>query len=168
VNYTGVPGLRLGASLFTGGASQGQPGFGNSHVSLWEGHVRWTPGAFDFSGLYAHGHISETQQINTTLVGNISLIPENFFGWYLQGAYHAFEPGSYTLTPFVRYERFNTASSYTDIAAGLTPSVLPDQKVWTTGFNFGFAPGVVLKADYLWFRDSNSSDRFDLGIGYQF
>lgn len=168
VNYTGLPALRVGASLFNGGASQGQQGYGNSHVTLWEAHARWTPGAFDFAGLYAHGHFSDTQQLNTTLAGNITLVPENFFGWYVQGAYRALDHGSYNLTPFVRYERFNTAASYTELAAGLTPSVLPDQKVWTAGFNFGFAPGVVLKADYLWLRDSSSSDRFDLGIGYQF
>lgn len=168
LNYTGVPGLRVGASVFTGGASQGQDGFDGAHITLWEGHARWTPGAFDLSGLYAHGHISNTQQINTTLVGNPTLIPENFFGWYLQGAYRVFEHGRYNLSPFVRYERFNTASDYAALAAGLTPEALTDQKVWTTGLNLGFAPGVVLKADYLWFRDSELSDRFDLGIGYQF
>ncbi len=168
LNYTGVPGLRLGASIFGGGASQGQEGYGNAHVTLWEGHARWTPGAFDFAALYAHGHLTGTQQINTTLIGNPTLIPENFFGWYVQGAYHVFDHGSYDLTSFVRYERFNTASSFAELPAGLTPAVLPDQKVWTTGFNYGIAPGVVLKADYLWFRDSPLSDRFDLGIGYQF
>jgi hypothetical protein len=168
LNYTGVPGLRVGASVFTGGASQGQEGFDNAHVTLWEGHARWTPGAYDLSGLYAHGHISNTQRINTTLVGNPTLIPENFFGWYLQGAYRLLDHGRYNFSPFVRYEQFNTASAYAVLPAGLTPDTLPDQKVWTTGFNLGFAPGVVLKADYLWFRDSELSDRFDLGIGYQF
>jgi len=168
LNYTGVPGLRVGASVFTGGASQGQQGFVGAHITLWEAHTRWTPGAFDLSGLYAHGHISNTQVINTALVGNPTLIPENFFGWYLQGAYRLFDHGRYNFSPFVRYERFNTASDYAALPAGLTPDTLADQKVWTTGFNLGFAPGVVLKADYQWFRDSALSDRFDLGIGYQF
>lgn len=168
LNYTGVPGLRLGASVFNGGVSQGQAGWGNSHLTLWESHARWTPGAFDLSGLYAHGHLSDTQTINTTLVGNPTLVPEDFFGWYLQAAYRVWDSGSYNFAPFVRYERFNTASSYEELAAGLTPSVAPDQKIWTTGFNLGIARGVVLKADYLWFRDSGNSDRFDLGVGYQF
>jgi type II secretory pathway pseudopilin PulG len=168
LNYTGLPGLRVGASIFNGGAAQGQPGYAGAHVTLWESHARWTPGAFDLSGLYAHGHVDGTQAINLTLVGNPTLIPENFFGWYLQGAYRLPDLGRYNFTPFVRYERFNTASSYTQLPVGLTPEVLPDQTVWTTGLNFGLARGVVLKADYLWFTDSPVSDRFDLGIGYQF
>lgn len=168
LNYTGMAGLTLGASVFTGGAGQGQPGFEDAKVTLWEGHGRWTPGRWDLAGLYAHGHISDTQQINTTLVGNPTLIPENFFGWYLQTAYRMFDAGSWSLTPFVRYERFNTASSYTLIAAGLTPDVLLDQKVWTAGVNLMIAPGVVVKADYLEFENTPAGDRFDLGVGYQF
>jgi hypothetical protein len=168
VNYTGVPGLRVGASVFGGGASQGQPGFDGARVLLWEGHASWTPGDFDLSALYAHGHISETQAINTTLVGNPTLIPEDFFGWYLQGAYSVWQRDSLSLAPFIRYERFNTASSYADLAPGLTPAPLEDREVWTAGVNFLIARGVVLKADFLDFRDTSNADRFDLGIGFQF
>jgi hypothetical protein len=171
LNYTGVPGLRLGASLFTGGASQGQPGFGHARVTLWESHARWQPGNFDLAALYARGHISDTQSVNTALVGNPTLIPESFFGWYVQGAYQLFRERSYPLAPFLRYERFNTAASYAALAAGLTPLVAPDQQAWTSGFNLGIARGVVVKADYLWFRHgvgSNDTDRLNLGLGYQF
>jgi hypothetical protein len=168
VNYTGVPGLRLGASVFGGGAGQGQPGFDGARVLLWEGHVNWTPGDFDLSALYAHGHISGTQAINTTLAGNPTLIPEDFFGWYLQGAYRVWQRDSLSLAPFIRYERFNTASSYADLAPGLTPAPLEDREVWTAGVNFLIARGVVLKADFLDFRDTSNADRFDLGIGFQF
>ena len=168
VNYTGVPGLRLGASVFGGNAGQGQPGFADARILIWEGHVRWTPGAFDLSALYAHGHIGDTASINMALVGNPSLVPEDFFGWYLQAAYLAWQRDAWAVSPFVRYERFNTGSSYADLAAGLTPSPLTDRKVWTTGLNFAIAPGVVLKADYLDFQDDANARRFDLGLGYQF
>ena len=168
VNYTGVPGLRLGVSVFGGNAGQGQPGFADARILIWEGHARWMPGAFDLSALYAHGHIGDTAAINTTLVGNPTLIPEDFFGWYLQAAYLAWERDAWSVSPFVRYERFNTAASYADLAAGLTPSPLPDREVWTAGLNFTIAPGVVLKADYLDFRDDAAARRFDLGLGYQF
>jgi hypothetical protein len=171
LNYTGVSNLKVGASVFTGGASQGQPGFGDARVMLWETHARWQPGNFDLAALYAHGHISDTQAINTTLVGNPTLIPESFFGWYVQGAYRLFQDRSFPLTPFLRFERLNTAASYAPIAAGLTPLVAPDKQVWTSGFNLGIARGVVVKADYLWFRNkagSSDSDRLNLGLGYQF
>ena len=168
LNYTGIAGLRAGASVFTGGASQGQPGLPSADITLWEGHVRWTPGAWDFAGLYAHGQISGTREINATLVGNPTLIPQSFFGWYLQAAYRLFDTERTSLTPFVRYERFNTASSYADIGLGLTPNVLPDRKVWTAGLNWMFAPGVVFKLDYLDFQDTSEGDRFGIGLGYQF
>ena len=168
LNYSGIPGLRAGASVFTGGAAQGQPGLPSANITLWEGHVRWAPEAWDLAGLYARGHISDTRDINLTLVGNPSLIPQSFFGWYLQAAYRVIDTSHSSVIPFVRYERFNTASSYADIGFGLTPSVLPDHKVWTAGLNWSFAPGVVLKVDYLDFQDTSEGDRFDVGLGYQF
>ena len=170
VNYTGVPGLRAGASLFTGGAAQGQSGFGRSRVTLWEAHARWTPGNADLAALYARGTISGTRDINLTLVGNPTLVPEQFFGWYVQGAYHLLSERAHPLSPFVRYERYNTASAYAAIAPGLTPAVQPDRQVWTAGFNVSVAPGVVVKADYSWFRQAQAadSDRLDIGLGYEF
>jgi len=167
LNYTGIPGLRAGGSVFTGGASQGRPGLPSSQVTLWEGHFRWTPGDWDFAGLYARGHISGTRQFNSTLVGNPSLVPQSFFGWYLQAAYRLFDTDVTSLTPFLRYERFNTAASYADVGPGLTPGVLPDRRVWTAGINWMFAPGVVFKVDYLDFQ-GGEGDRFGVGLGYQF
>jgi predicted porin len=168
VNYTGMPGLRLGASVFTGDSAQGQPGFDNNRVTLWEGHARWNPGNWDLAALYSRGHISNTRALNLTLVGNPTLIPETFFGWYLEAAYRAALPNNWTLAPFVRYELFNTASGYASLGSGLTPDPLDDEKVLTAGFNVDIAPGVVLKLDYLHFQRDNDSNRFDLGVGYQF
>jgi len=168
INYTGVPGWRVGASIFSGGASQGQPGLPSASVTLWEGHTRWTPDRWDLSALYARGSITGTREINTTLVGNPLLIPKEFFGWYVQAAYRALDNGSASLAPFVRYERFNTASDYADIGLGLTPAARPDLKAWTGGLNWNLVPGVVVKADYVDFQDGPVGDRFDLGIGYQF
>jgi hypothetical protein len=167
-NYTGIPGLRLGASLFAGDISQGQPGFDNNKLALWETHARWTPGAWDFSALYAHGHISNTAAVNLTLVGNPTLIPEDFYGWYAQAAYAATLPNAWTLAPFARFERVNTASSYAFIGTGLTPDALRAEEVTTVGFNLNFAPGVVVKIDYQSFDRDPASNRIDLGLGYQF
>jgi hypothetical protein len=105
LNYTGIPGLRLGGSIFGGGVSQGQPDIAKSSLVLWEGHARWAPGSWDLAALYAHGHLSGTQDLNLPLVGSTTLIPESFFGWYLQAAYRAFDNGSRSLAPFLRYER---------------------------------------------------------------
>lgn len=168
VNYTGVPGLRLGASVLSGDAAQGQPGFHDNQVTLWEGHVRWNPGNWDLSALYSQLHIANTAPINTTLVGNRALIPEEAFGWYLEAAYRTQLRDAKTLAPFARYERLNTGSQFAFIGTGLTPDPLEDTEVLTTGVNFELARGVVLKFDYLQFLHDDRSDRFDVGVGYQF
>ena len=167
-NYTGINGLRLGASLFTGNAGQRQPGMQSNRVSLWEGHARWQGAAWDLAGLYARGHIGQTAALNRLLVGNPTLIPEDFFGWYLEAAWRGLAGRALPLTPFLRYERYNTAAGYADIGAGLTPVVQPDRKSITGGVQLEFAPGVIIKADYVDFADGRAGDRFDLGLGYEF
>jgi hypothetical protein len=168
VNYTGVPGLRVGASLFTGDAAQGQPGFDDNRVTLWEGHARWNPGNWDLTALYSRVHIANTGPVNLTLVGNPALIPEESFGWYMEAAYRAPLRNEQTIAPFARYERLNTASRYAPIGAGITPDPLEDSEVFTTGINYYIARDVVLKFDYLQFLHDDRSDRFDVGVGYQF
>ncbi len=168
LNYTGLPGLKVGGSIFSGGASQGQSAAGRARVTLWEGHGRWTPGRWELSTLYARGHISNTAAANLLTVGNPSPIPQSFFGWYAEAAYRAIDRGNWALTPFLRYERFNTGASYADLGIGLTPASPDDSEVFTGGVNWMIAPGVVLKADYLNFRDRSGDNRYDLGLGYQF
>ena len=168
LNYTGIPGLRVGGSVVYGDISQGQPGFDSNKLLLWEGHARWTPGAWDLSALYARGEISDTAAINLTLVGNPVLIPESFYGWYAQAAYVATLPNSWTLAPFARFERVNTGASYAFIGAGLTPAALEAEEVTTVGINLNIASGVVFKLDYQMFDLNSDADRIDLGLGYAF
>ncbi|HEY2629758.1 MAG TPA: hypothetical protein VGI57_11560 [Usitatibacter sp.] len=170
LNYRGVPGLLVGASIFSGKAGQGTPDFPapDARVTIWDAHARWTPGDFDIWALYTRGHISDTANLNVTLVGNPTLVPEDFFGWYMQGAFKIWNQGEMSATPFVRYERYNTGWKYATLPAGLTPDALPTEGVWTAGLNFYLNPSVVFKMDYQKFKEDTTRDRFDLGVGYQF
>jgi hypothetical protein len=172
VNYTGIPGLLLGASIFGGDAAQGQAGFNDNLITLWETHARWTPGRWDFAALYARGNIDNTADVNLQFVGSQTLIPETFFGWYTQAAFRLWERDTAALYPFVRFARVNTAANYETIAPGLTPADAPDQDSLVSGVNFNFANGVVLKADYQYFYDNDDGtepgNQFDLGLGYEF
>ena len=168
LNYTGIPGLRVGGSVVYGDISQGQPGFDSNKLLLWEGHARWTPGAWDLSALYARGEISDTAAVNLTLVGNPVLIPESFYGWYAQAAYVATLPNSWTLAPFARFERVNTGAGYAFIGAGITPAALEAEEITTLGINLNIASGVVFKLDYQMFDLNSDADRIDLGLGYAF
>ena len=170
LNWRGLPGLLVGSSVFSGKAGQKQPDFPSQDavVTLAEGHVRWTPGPFDLQALYARGHISDTAPYNQTIVGNPTLVPSDFYGWYVQGAWYAWQRGEYQLAPFVRYERFNTGWRYATLAEGLTPAPLPTEGVTTVGASFYVTPNIVFKADYQWFRTDNTLDRFQLGLGLNF
>ena len=135
---------------------------------LWDVHARWTPGKWDLAALYSHGTISNTAALNAALVGNPTLIPSSFDGWYTQAAYKIWSSGDYALSPFVRWEQFNTARSFADLGPGLTPSAAPTERVATVGANFTIGSGLVLKADLQRFRENTQADRFNLGLGWSF
>jgi len=171
LNYRGIPGWVAGGSVFTGKVSQGNQDIrvaSDARVTLWDAHTRWTPGNFDLSALYAKGTISDTTDLNATFVGKDTLIPKEFWGWYTQGAYKFALPGTYSISPFARYERFNTGADYAAIGSGLTPDALPTESVWTYGFNFNLNPNVVFKVDYQRFSEDTDRNRYDLGMGLAF
>jgi hypothetical protein len=175
LNYRGIPGLVAGATVFTGKDSQGDPSVSlasGSRVTLWEAHTRWTPGHYDLSALIARGTISDTADLNATYVGNPTLIPEAFWGGYLQAAYNFPLAGTRSVAPFVRYARFNTGAEYASLPAGLNADSLPAETVWTTGVNYYLNPDVVIKADYQHFSGDYpgevNQNRVDLGLGLEF
>jgi hypothetical protein len=167
VNWRGVPGLLLGGSIFTGGATQGQAP-DRARVTLWDLHARYTPGRWDLAALYSRGTISNTAAFNAPLVGSTTLIPKSFDGWYAQAAYKVWSNADYSLSPFARWEEFNTARSFASLGAGLTPDAGRTERVATLGANFYVGGGIVLKADYQRFRENRDANRFDLGVGWSF
>ena len=118
--------------------------------------------------MYAKGNISDTAAFNLANALQPTPIPKEFYGWYGQAAYRIWEKGDQALTPFVRYERYNTASAYEALSAGLTPASPPTEAVFTTGVNYLLNPNVVFKADYQSFHVDSASDRLDLGLGLTF
>lgn len=167
LNWRGLPGLQLGGSVFTGGATHGQA-VASSRITLWDLHARWTPGRWDLAALYTRGSISNTAALNQPLVGGASLIPASFDGAYLQAAYRVWSHEDLALSPFVRWERFNTARSYADLGPGLTPAAAEAERVWTAGANLQFGNGLVFKADLQRFERDRDRDRFNLGLGWSF
>lgn len=173
-NWQGIPGFSVGGGVFTGGIGQGQPEFlaKNARLTLGEAHVRWQPGPFDLAALYARGHISDTEALNLSLVGNPTPVPKSFWGGYVQGAWRVWQSGDSSLAPFLRYEMFNTAASYAAMPQGLGVPTADTERVWTLGLNYYLTPQVVFKADYQHFNIADAllgyGNRFNLGVGYQF
>ncbi len=170
INWRGTPGLVIGGSIFTGQAGQGTPGslVGNSRILIWDTHARWTPDRWDLSAVYAKGSISDTATYNQINAYQPSPIPKAFFGWYTQAAYRLWESGKRSLSPFVRYERYNTASAYAALPVALSLSARPTETVGTVGVNYQLNPDLVFKFDYQNFHVDSSRNRFDLGLGLTF
>ena len=188
LNYTGLPGLRLGGALFSGEAvgvpsPPNAPPTGTPRVTLWEGHARWTPAGFDLSAVYARGSLSNTAAANLANPGSPTPLPAAFYGYFVQAAYaDGLALGGYRLAPFARYEYYTLGSSYEGAApvvpAGLVPlSSSPGDygtwpigydRVFTVGANFYVTPNVVLKLDYQSFDVNKDFTRIDLGLGLAF
>lgn len=187
-SYFGLPGLTVGGAIFSGKAVSvpappNAPIAGNQRVTLWEGHVRWTPDKFDLSALYAHGHISNLTGTNIEYPGSPNPIPSDFYGYYFQAAYDVWSQGDYRLSPFARWEVYNMGSSYEGtpgpvIPLGITPlTAAPgdyglwprdEDRLWTLGANLYITPHVVVKVDYQHFMINKEFTRFDLGLGLNF
>ena len=176
LNFRGVPGLLVGASIFSGNTAQDGNGGtpkaalvgADAKLTLWDVHAKYTLGALDLQALYAKGKLSDTAQINAAAslaTGSNKAAPESFYGWYGQAGYRVWQDGDKDVTPFVRYERYNTQES---VAAGYTTDPLNDETVTTAGVNFRLHPQVVLKADIQNYKADNLKDRFNLGVGYMF
>lgn len=183
LNYRGIPGFTVGAAVFTGNSFQGnadfrvdnsQPDFSGikGRVTLWDMHTRWQQNGWDLQALYAKGTIGDADKINATLqnfnaatAANRPYVPSEFYGWLVQGAYTIWDRGDMSVTPFARYEQFNTQSK---MPAGFAADPKNADRVITVGLSFKPHPQVVFKADYQKYRDNSINDRFNLGLGYMF
>lgn len=183
LNYRGVPGLTLGGALFAGNGTQGnasfkadpsQPDFTSvkGRVTLGEVHARWQSNGFDLEALYAKGKIGDAGKIDTVLEtyntsnsDTRSFVPQDFYGWLVQGAYTVWSQDDLTVTPFVRYEKYNTQSHMPD---GFAADPANQDRVGTVGVSFKPVSQVVVKADYQKYWNNSDNNRFNLGLGYMF
>ncbi len=166
LNYTGINGLLVGGSVFTGDTGQNEPGIGNARLTIWDAHARYQTGNFHLRALYARGHLNNAAEINDVTVRTDA--PSAFYGWFAEAAYHAWKSGEMDFAPFIRYEKYDSQASLPFNSVRVDSS---KNKVWTVGANFWATPQVLLKADYQVYdeKDEDRGDkRFNLGMGYMF
>ncbi len=171
LNYTGVPGLLVGGSVFTGNTGQGNSAIGNARLTLWDVHTRYQKGNLDLRALYARGHLGDAENIN--IANTRTDAPSSFYGWFTEAAYHVWKSGDMDFAPFVRYESYDTQASLPFNSIRVDGS---QNKVWTAGASFWPDPKIVLKADFQKFDkkdfdsegNSKGDKRFNIGMGYMF
>lgn len=188
ISYYGLRGLNLGLSGY----------FGKTQSSLYDGisksddfaqatadssvlgismlgvDARYSRAGFQFRGqLYLTG-LSNTQQYNYFTTRNDSILNDvgsQMYGYYVELAYNILRliPGAKAeLTPFVRYEAYDTQSRiHSDFAENANYAV----QLITAGLNYKLSNGAVLKTD-LQFKKVGRSPGFsttlNAGLGVMF
>jgi phosphoenolpyruvate synthase/pyruvate phosphate dikinase len=171
LDYTPMPGLLVGGSVFWGDTGQDQLFNGKeiaANLRLYEFHGQYEYRGLRLRTLFAQGHISDARALSADLKQSIS---RRMLGGYVEAAYDILPlifPGTeMSLSPFFRYERLDTQA---DVPSGFTPDKSKDNRVINVGFSFKPIPNVVLKLDY---RDLSAekgkvADEITVGLGFIF
>lgn len=170
LNYDGIPGFNMGGSLFSGGIGQKQATIAtpNARVTLAEVHAKWQVQRWELAALAAQGQFQGVGAFNASGASGSNPVPDQFRGWYAQAAYRLWRQGDYSLVPFARYERVNTAVGFSGLPLGIAPTTDPDTRVITLGASFYLHPQVVLKVDTQRYFNNSQLDRVNLGVGFHF
>lgn len=176
LQYTGVTGLRVGASGFVGQTAQNDARVGGGLVSLIEADTKYEFEGIEIEGLVAvifnpdAGAMTTAQRADGN-IGATDVIGERMFGYMLEGAYHLFHhvwaEAPVDLVAFARWEDYDTHHA---VPSGFAKNAAFDRQTATFGLSFFPVEQVVFKADYSW-RDNGAgtaSNQFNLGIGYYF
>jgi hypothetical protein len=172
LEYTGVLGLKLSGSFFTGDTAQGNAALGDATVTILEADAQYSIRNFDFRGLYATVDVDDADKIKTVSITSED-VGEKMVGWYVEGAWRFLSrllpETDQELALFARYSGYNTQD---EVPAGSTASGVNDKEVLTLGLDYKPHPMVAIKVDYQNRNNDDPSteaaDQWNVGIGYWF
>jgi len=165
LEYAGLPGVAVGASVYSAGAGQGDPAIGKAQVTLWDVDIRYRKMGVDLSGLYAKTHVGDADRISAAVGETIGA---RQYGWDVEGAYHLNQltESEWDLVPFVRFEMVDTQADVA--AASRTPGT--ERQILIAGVAFFPHPDVALKADLERWRDDTgeAAYRYNVGLAFEY
>jgi hypothetical protein len=175
LQYTGIPGLRLGTSALVGNTGQGNDAIGGALLTMLEADAKYSFEGIDLEGTIAYNHLSDAGALNTALVAAnpafTNFVGSQMIGWYMEGAYHLFHhlmpDTKHDLVAFTRFEKFNTQYK---MPSGFAPNGTNDRNTLTVGASYLPIPQVAVKADYMfnWNEANAGVDQFNLGLGFYY
>jgi len=164
VNFTGIRGLKTGAS-FTINNAIVAPGTKN-RIILGEAHFQFSRGPLHLRGEAAFISYEKPELVNTTNP------VETVFGWYLEIGYNIskllFTKPAFKLVPWFRYSDNNTAFKTT---TGGSSETAFKNSIWEAGLSFSPINSVIFKISYglkINHKTGNKTKNLDLGAGYMF
>jgi hypothetical protein len=175
LDYTGLPGVLVGASFFTGNSGQGQvtpagESF-DARTTFVDLHLdaRWRGASF--RALWAQSTVSDAAAINqvNNFEGDES-VGKKQEGWYAEAGFDVLSLARamrMSLTPFVRYEAWDTQAAVPD---GYARNPENDVRQRTAGLVFKPIPQVVVKVDGQWRQNAARTgvNQFNVALGYEF
>ena len=176
VDYSGVAGLMVGASFYTGQSGQGLKNAAGHEIggrtTLWALHGILARHGLELRGLLAQSTIGETDSLNRVLrFSGSNAIGKKQNGFYLTAAYDIlplFIKGKTSaLLPFVQYEKLNTQST---LGSRFTANAANERTNFTYGLAFKPHPNVAFKLDYLNRRNKAQTavNQFNAALNYLF
>jgi hypothetical protein len=175
LDWTPVAGALLGAAFFSGDSDQGRSTpAGRSfsgRTTLYDLHADWKWRGLWLRGLFVRTTVSDAAAINEANgFGGDASVGCRQWGWYLQGGFDVLSLRAGTrasLTPFVRYERYDTQA---EVPTGYARNPENDVKLLTVGAVLKPIEPIAIKID--WQQRKNAArtgvNQWNVGLGYLF
>jgi hypothetical protein len=172
LEYLGLRGLTLGASVWSGESSFAAPRL-DTTVRIGEVDARYRRDRLELRAQFANVAISDAARLNDAL-GRLTGVSPNIArglrGFYTEAAYRLWNAGApRDLVGFVRYENFDTQHRMPD---GFLPLKEFDRDAVVIGATYYPDPDVAVKADYVWLRNQSglipTRRTINVGLGWWF
>jgi hypothetical protein len=167
LDYVPFPGLKVGGSFFFGNTTGGDSALGSGTLALFAGDVQYTIDQLSLRAEGAMESIGDAGRINAAFGNDVA---DQIYGYYIEGAYDMMSflapESEYKLSPFIRYEKYNTQSKVT----GFTANPLYDRNDVTIGATLKPTYNTAFKIDYQFLNNAADANAkvFNVGVGYSF
>ncbi len=189
VEYFGLRGLNLGASVYTGNtqstlyngiskndeAAMAKADSSVVGITMIGLDARYSVGGLQLKGQYYFTDLSNTDQYNRFTAkadGTPNDLGSSQTGYYVEAAYNIFRhlPNFKSeLVPFVRFEKWNTQNTMSE---RFTANPTYSKQAIISGLEWEMARGALLKADMEFVKSdvagSKYAKRFNAGVGIMF
>ncbi|MBE0423666.1 MAG: hypothetical protein IBX66_06975, partial [Lutibacter sp.] len=144
LDYYGITGLRLGLSGYFGKTQTDDASIEASTVgiSMMGLDARYKYNNLELRGQYIHTTLTDTEDYNLLTGKDLG---SKMYGLYGEVAYSFDLKGVEKLTPFLRYEKYNT---HAETAGNLVANDAFDRDEIIFGLNYKVANGAAFKIDY--------------------
>ena len=187
VDYTAVPGLLAGGSLYYGGSGQnrtvtldGVDREIDANTLIWEGHASYQAGGLDLRALVAGATVGDAVLLNayreetSTLAETIAAtgsgsVGEQLLGGYAHIGYDVLQAMDtpQQLVPYLRYEYLDTQA---EVPEGFSVNPARERTAILVGASWKPVPQVAVKGDYQIHSNEAETGRnqFALVLSYLF